>query len=138
MQQEVLDPKPGAGPPRAASARVRSGLFAIIPTYRAAGTIVRVITKALPYVDHVVVVDDACPQQSGRIAREAFSGDERVTVIVHATNKGVGGATKTGFAAAIGAGASMLLKLDADDQMDPRFVPVLTDILKRNSAVGFV
>jgi glycosyltransferase involved in cell wall biosynthesis len=46
-------------------------------------------------------------------------------VLVHDSNQGVGGATITGLRRALEDGADIAVKLDADGQMDPRFLPVL-------------
>jgi glycosyltransferase involved in cell wall biosynthesis len=53
-------------------------------------------------------------------------------LIRHDVNRGVGGATLTGYDAAIARGAEILVKMDADGQMDPRHLaalvrPILTD-----------
>ncbi len=88
---------------------------AVIPAYRARRSITRVVERALGVADLVVVVDDACPQSTGDVVRGV---DPRVRVIVHETNRGVGGATKTGIAAAMALGADYIVKIDADDQMD--------------------
>lgn len=116
----------------------RLDVVAIVPAYRAASTIVRVVADALTYVDRVIVVDDACPEGSGQHVREAFAGDARVRVITHGTNKGVGGAVKTGFKAVLTAGPALIVKLDADDQMDARYIPAFVALLERFPAIGFV
>lgn len=94
----------------------------VIPGYRAEGTIAEVI-RTVPTeaarceVRHIVVVDDACPEGSGAIA-EALQ-DKRVTVIRHDRNLGVGGAMSTGYSRALELGAEIIVKMDADGQMDP-------------------
>lgn len=45
--------------------------------------------------------------------------DPRVTVIEHAQDQGVGGATMTGYMHALQAPAEVVIKLDGDGQMDP-------------------
>lgn len=76
-------------------------------------------------VCHIVVVDDACPEATGAYVRETCR-DPRVEVIVHERNKGVGGATLTGYRRAIELGADIIVKVDGDGQMDPKFIPTLT------------
>ena len=116
----------------------RLDIWVVVPAYRAAETIVRVVTKALDYADHVIVVDDACPNCTGEVARAEFDGNPRVQVVTHERNQGVGGATKTGVAAAIAAGAGAVVKLDADDQMDPSYIPYMIELLERHPYVGVV
>jgi len=97
-------------------------VYCVIPSYRAAGTIVDVVREALKQADVVIVVDDACPERSGQVVREAYDGDGRVQVIERDRNGGVGAATKTGIGAALDQGADVIVKLDADGQMDPAFI----------------
>lgn len=113
----------------------RAVVVGVIPTYRARRSIARVVERALAVTDLVVVVDDACPDRSGELVRGV---DPRVHVIVHEVNRGVGGATKTGIAAALALGADYIVKIDADDQMDTAFVPHMIDILEEYPEVELV
>lgn len=99
--------------------------YCVIPAYRAAQTICGVVESVLKYVDAVVVVDDSCPEGSGAVARSAFSGNHAVTVLERPTNGGVGAAMKTGIGFSLEAGAQVIVKVDADGQMDPSFIPLM-------------
>lgn len=112
----------------------RPCVVAVIPAYRASLTIERVVRRALEVADFVVVVDDACPERSGSL----IVPDERIRVLKHERNRGVGGATKTGFAEAILLGADYIVKLDADDQMDTSYVPFMIEVLERNAEIELV
>ena len=96
---------------------------AIIPCYRVANHVVEVVSAALERLDHVFIVDDACPEGTGDIISATFPTD-RVTVLRHPDNRGVGGATITGYRAAIKAGYDVLVKIDGDGQMDPAIFPL--------------
>ncbi len=109
--------------------------YCVIPTYRAAATIVAVVADALRYADVVVVVDDACPEGSGAIAREAYAGNPAVRLIERATNGGVGAAMKTGIGYAIEAGAEIIVKIDADGQMDPSFIPLMVGLFAEDPSL---
>ena len=113
-------------------------LICVIPAYRAAASLVDVIRGALPFVDYVIVVDDACPQSSGLLAERSFRGDGRVECLYHGVNRGVGAAMKTGMARALELGAQFVVKLDADGQMDPYFIPAMRDVLLMKPQVGLV
>jgi glycosyltransferase involved in cell wall biosynthesis len=110
----------------------------VIPAFRAAATIVRVVTDALEVCDSVIVVDDACPQGTADVAAAVFARDLRVHVIRHPENRGVGGAMKTGIARALEMGADYIVKIDADGQMDTRYVPDLVRLLELNTKVALV
>ncbi len=96
-------------------------LAAVIPCYRVRRHIVSVVEGVLPHVDHVFVVDDCCPEQTADLVMATFPSD-RVTVLRHRTNRGVGGATVTGYGAAFAAGYDVAIKLDGDGQMDPEYI----------------
>jgi glycosyltransferase involved in cell wall biosynthesis len=96
----------------------------VVPCYRETRGILAVLAAIGPEVDRVYVVDDACPDGTGRKV-EAECDDPRVSVLYHETNRGVGAATLTGFAQAADDGADVLVKMDGDGQMDPARVPAL-------------
>lgn len=104
------------------TARAREKIAVVIPCYRVKAYILGVIAAIGPEVDAVFVVDDACPEGSGRHVAEQCS-DSRVKVLYHDANKGVGGAMKTGYRAALEAGCDIVVKVDGDGQMDPSLLP---------------
>jgi len=107
----------------------------VIPTYKARGTIERVVQRALAVSDIVVVVDDGDPDRSADLVRDT---DPRVHVVRHEVNRGVGGATKTGMREAIALGAQYIVKIDSDDQMDTSYVPFMIETLERYPEVDLV
>src|SRR5690349_3883132 len=96
----------------------------VIPAYRAAGSILKVIAAIGPEIGLIVVVDDCCPEGTGLVVTNACR-DPRVTVLVHNENQGVGGAFMTGLRYAVTKGADIVIKVDADGQMDPAQIPAL-------------
>jgi dolichol-phosphate mannosyltransferase len=110
-------------------------LFCVIPAYRAASTVVQVVAQALEYADRVVVVDDACPEGSGALVEETYRGSDVVQVVRRERNGGVGAAMKSGIAVALERGADVIVKLDADGQMDPAFIPVIRDAFAADASL---
>ena len=110
-------------------------VFCIVPAYRAAATVVGVIAQALNYADEVVVVDDGCPQQSGAIAQDAYRGNAAVHVLHRERNGGVGAAMKTGIGYCIERGADVIVKLDADGQMDAAFIPIIRELFAGDASL---
>jgi glycosyltransferase involved in cell wall biosynthesis len=101
--------------------RARVGV--VIPAYNAESTIAAVVAGLPAEIRHVFVVDD----ESGDRTAAAIEGARisRVRLIRHERNRGVGGAMKSGYLAALEAGCEVIVKLDADGQMDPSFLPEL-------------
>ena len=96
-------------------------IAAVLPCYRERDTILGVLEKFGPDVAHIIVVDDACPDGTGEWVKSQCL-DPRLTVVVHAANQGVGGATLSGYAKAIELGADIIVKVDGDGQMDPGMI----------------
>jgi dolichol-phosphate mannosyltransferase len=96
----------------------------VIPSFRVKAHILDVLAGIGPEVAKIYVVDDACPEGSGKHA-ETGCHDPRVKVLYHPVNRGVGGATLTGFLRARQDGAQIAIKLDGDGQMDAKRIPAL-------------
>ncbi|MGH8020603.1 MAG: glycosyltransferase family 2 protein [Opitutaceae bacterium] len=95
-----------------------AGVAVVIPCYRASRRILDVLRRIPAWVETIIVVDDACPEDSGEIVRREFN-DPRCRIVRHQNNQGVGGAMCTGFRIALEAGATIVAKIDADGQMAP-------------------
>ena len=96
----------------------------VIPCYRVRRQIADVIEGVGPEAQRIYVVDDACPEGSGRHVLEHVQ-DPRVEVIFNPSNLGVGGAVKAGMRRALSEGAEIIVKLDGDGQADPSEIPRL-------------
>lgn len=94
----------------------------VIPSYKVRAHILDVISLIGPEVTAIYVVDDCCPDGSGRFV-ESNVQDPRVRVVYHTENQGVGGAVMSGYKAALEDGAEVIVKIDGDGQMDPRLLP---------------
>ena len=95
----------------------------VIPCYRVQGKVLDVIAHIGPDVSSIYVVDDGCPGRTGDIV-ERKARDSRVRVIRHDQNRGVGAATLTGMEAAVANGATVVVKIDGDGQMNPALIPI--------------
>lgn len=104
----------------------------IIPCYKASRTIVDVVKSLPEFVDQIIVVDDGCPEQSGKVLLGKVK-DSRLKVFTHEKNQGVGGAMVTGYRVALEASdVEILIKMDADGQMDPaNIVRLVTPIIDK-------
>jgi glycosyltransferase involved in cell wall biosynthesis len=95
----------------------------VVPAFNEADKIARTIRSVPGFVDHVLVVDDASGDATGRIA--ARSGRRGLEVITHARNRGVGAAIATGYRRALALGADATAVMAGDAQMDPADLPDL-------------
>lgn len=111
-------------------------LTAVIPAYRAAATLRGVVEETLAVVDEVIVVDDGCPDRCSDVLEGTSAS--RVRIIRRETNGGVGAATKTGMLEALARGADVVVKVDADGQMDTSYIPLMVDYLRLHPDVDLV
>ncbi len=95
----------------------------VVPAFNEAGWIAETVETMPAFVDHVVVVDDASCDATSAVARAARS--ERVEVIRHAENRGVGAAIITGYKRARALGADIVAVMAGDGQMDPADLPAV-------------
>ena len=109
-------------------------VLVIVPAYRVSGKVLSVVSESLVVADHVLVVDDACPEESGKKVSLEFSQNHKVTVLFAEQNLGVGGAMKLGFQWGTQHDFDILVKVDGDGQMDPSLVPELIRPLNESTA----
>jgi glycosyltransferase involved in cell wall biosynthesis len=89
----------------------------IIPAYNEERTIANVIKNARPY-GTVIVVDDCSRDSTASTAKKAGA-----VVLRHEKNRGLGGALRTGFAAALKRGFDVIITIDADGQHRAEEIP---------------
>lgn len=95
----------------------------VIPCYRVRNHILDVLKRIGPEVHAIYVVDDCCPEASGKLV-ESFCDDPRVQVLFHRQNQGVGGAMVTGYRRALQDNCDVVVKIDGDGQMAPELIPM--------------
>ena len=104
-------------------------VIAIIPAYNEGEALEEVIQETKPYVDKVVVVNDASTDATETIASKHADG-----VVTHRQNTGVGGAVHTGYQVAIRDGFDTVIQIDGDGQHDPSYIPKLLTAMKKEDA----
>ena len=93
-------------------------IAAVIPCYRVEREIQSVLRTIPSYIKHIIVVDDASPDSTADIVAVAGKADDRILLIQHPSNQGVGGAMVTGYRKALDLDAQVVVKIDGDGQMD--------------------
>lgn len=100
----------------------------VIPAHNEELLIESVVNGLPSYVDHAIVVDDASQDKTAdKLAALKVLHGERLIVIRHSQNVGVGGAIVTGYEAAlkISAEKHLVAVMAGDAQMDPGDLPKL-------------
>jgi dolichol-phosphate mannosyltransferase len=105
----------------------------VVPCFKVKNSISEVINNIGSEVTQIIVVDDACPEDSGRYI-ESISRDKRLTVLHNKVNLGVGGAVKRGYVHALDSQAEVVVKLDGDGQMDPKLIPAFIHLILASKA----
>jgi glycosyltransferase involved in cell wall biosynthesis len=106
----------------------------VIPAYKVSKHLRDLIPRIGSEVQNIIVVDDFCPEGSGKIAEELARKDARISVIFHDRNTGVGGAVKSGYVKALSLESDVIVKLDGDGQMNPEDIMKLVDPIVNDSA----
>lgn len=104
-------------------------ISAVVPAYNEAGFVGDVIDGLPDFVDRAYLVDDGSTDDTwdeirahaaSRNADHDGHFDDLVVPIQHDTNRGVGGAIKTGYLRARDEAIDVTVVLGGDNQMDPR------------------
>ena len=113
-------------------------LSVVVPAYNEEAHVGEVLETLPDCVDRAYVVDDCstddtwsiiqdhvpdCQQSHSRALTDGGAGGRSVVPIRHKENRGVGGAIKTGYLAAIDDGADIVVVMGGDGQMDPDLLP---------------
>ena len=108
----------------------------VIPYYNASKQIISVISKIPSYITCVIIVDDkskeALPKEE---LQKKINPKTKLVFLENERNLGVGGATKKGFQYAISQDLDILVKIDADDQMDLSFLPEMVVPISQNKTM---
>ena len=89
----------------------------VVPAYDEALLVAETIRGIPDFVDLIVVVDDCSTDDTAEQARG--TGDQRLEVLRHEENRGVGAAIATGYARCRDLGVDVTCVMAADNQMDP-------------------
>lgn len=104
----------------------------VIPCYKVSNHIREVLYSLPEFIDDIIVVDDDCPENSGNIAESL--GLDKMHILYHDKNQGVGGAVISGFKKALELNSDIVVKLDGDGQMDAGKIEKLIQPLIDNTA----
>jgi dolichol-phosphate mannosyltransferase len=92
------------------------------------------VLATLPDV-RLIVVDDASPDGTGKLADEMAGRDARIHVIHRPRKMGLGSAYVDGFRHALATDADLIVQMDADFSHDPGVIPELVDKAKSHDVI---
>ena len=96
----------------------------ILPTYNESQNLPRIVPPILaqdPRLE-ILVVDDASPDGTGRLANDLAGVNPRVHVLHRTQKEGLGRAYLAGFAWALARDFDLMFEMDADFSHDPKFL----------------
>src|SRR6266700_3010490 len=96
----------------------------VLPAYNAEKTLRHTVEEIPQAVDHCILVDDHSTDATARLARELG-----LQVHEHPQNRGYGGNQKTCYAAALDAGADIVVMLHPDYQYSPLLVEPMASMI---------
>jgi len=102
-------------------------LAAVIPCFNEENQIGKVIETMPDFVDHIIIIDDASPDKTSEVVKGYMKDEQRITLLVHDVNQGVGGAIASGYEWARDNDIDMAVVMAGDAQMDPADMPALLD-----------
>lgn len=105
----------------------------VVPTYDEIDNLGRLAEQllALPLDLELLIVDDASPDGTGRLADRLAAGEPRIHTLHRPRKSGIGPAYVDGFRWALDSGAPRIVQMDADLSHDPRDLPRLLATLGR-------
>jgi glycosyltransferase involved in cell wall biosynthesis len=99
----------------------------VVPAFNEETQISRVIETMPSYVDKIVIVNDCSRDRTSEVIRSHPHFAERVQLIEHEVNQGVGGAIATGYKWSRDHQFDIAVVMAGDGQMDPDDLPAILD-----------
>jgi glycosyltransferase involved in cell wall biosynthesis len=104
MLRAVTSSEPGPSP--AGAVRPARSVSLVVPMFNEEKSLSRLLDVAIPALEEhtddweIVLVDDGSTDATLSLAQTRAESEPRVRVVAHASNRGLGGALRTGFSAA--------------------------------------
>ena len=99
----------------------------VVPAFNEEVLIAKVLTSLPEYVDKVIVVDDCSSDNTSEEVKRLQATSDRILLIRHEKNQGVGGAIASGYKWARDNDMDIAVVMAGDAQMDPNDLPSLLD-----------
>ncbi len=97
----------------------------VVPCFNEETQIAKVLNTIPDYIDNIVVIDDHSTDKTVEEIESFSNIHEKIILIKHKINKGVGGSIETGYIWARDNGVDVAVVMAGDGQMDPDDLPKL-------------
>lgn len=127
---QVPDPSGSEAGLPGAVALGSSEVWVVMPTYNEAlnlEPVVEATREQLPSGSRILIVDDSSPDGTGGVADRLAGEADDLEVLHRAEKNGLGPAYVAGFQHVLGAGAGLVVQMDADFSHDPADLPRLLE-----------
>ena len=112
---------------------MKRNICIVIPCYRVRHKILSVYNKIdFKLVDKVIIVDDCCPEKSGKFLQNKIKKNNKTEFIFLKKNLGVGGATLKGFKKGYDDNYKTIIKIDGDGQHETKFIKKFYNYLSKD------
>ncbi|NQT71750.1 MAG: glycosyltransferase family 2 protein [Chloroflexi bacterium] len=105
-----------------------------VPAYNEESFICSVVSNMPSFVDRIYVVNDASTDNTCKVVSDLCLQEERLVLINHEVNKGVGAAISIGYAKCLKDEMDIAVVMAGDDQMDPAELPSLLEPIVKGEA----
>jgi glycosyltransferase involved in cell wall biosynthesis len=95
----------------------------VVPAHNEEKLIGKVLETMPPYVDKIIVVDDASADETKTVVRRQMSLDPRIILMEHRQNHGVGATIVSGYKRALQENLEVVAVMAGDGQMAPEDLP---------------
>jgi len=102
-------------------------IAAVIPCYNEEAQILKVINSMPDFVDHLIIINDASLDHTLSLIKDKMAKGEKIKLINHAKNQGVGGAIASGYKWARDNNYDIAVVMAGDGQMDPEDLTAILD-----------
>lgn len=102
-------------------------IAAVIPCYNEEAQILKVINSMPDFVDHLIIINDASLDHTLSLIKDKMAKGEKIKLINHEKNQGVGGAIASGYKWARDNNYDIAVVMAGDGQMDPEDLTAILD-----------
>jgi len=106
----------------------------VVPAYNEEKLISKTIKNVPEFVDKIIVIDDASKDATSEIVKEEMKSNDRLLLINHEKNQGVGGGIASGYKWSRDNDIDISVVMGGDAQMNPDDLPNLLDAIIEKGA----